>query len=439
MNFWVAASAFLLYLAQIVPCSVFITLYPILYGVRGFSEDDYSFLESGSIPWSLKFSPGYIFESLWRPPRWCVCVFGVIVSVITSCLSAIPLEEVRTTGIVYYIYSCIVICHDVVFDGMMIRIFGKWGALLSLLQQFAYYAFDTLLCFIAVGDFNNIIFLYIGIACALLQVLLWVFTWPDVPLVNLKGVWRDFKKTFWTFFVGIIYFINSTFSESMSPYFAADCGRDDYEAGYLAGVYNLGLLIGVSFGQYLFNGVRYRNCVLIASVMETFGMFFLMFLHVGLNYGLLLFLFFACGIVTSITDSIVQCYLVDSCDVTRTPTFCYSVFQSCYEAGSTIGFTAYPQVKELVCWRDFWILDTVECAFVSLVFGICFFAIPFGWDDVTLNRIPSLRWQEICEACAGACCGAVNIDDEGGKLDDQADESQEDAQVTVPDAEPSSA
>lgn len=60
-RWYVCIATFLLYLSQIVPCAIFITLYPVLYGLRGFSEDDLSFLELGAIPWCLKFVVGYVF------------------------------------------------------------------------------------------------------------------------------------------------------------------------------------------------------------------------------------------------------------------------------------------------------------------------------------------------------------------------------------------
>jgi predicted MFS family arabinose efflux permease len=130
--------------------------------------------------------------------------------------------------------------------------------------------------------------------------------------------------------------------------------ENDWEAGRLVGFYNVGLLLGVSCGQYMFNGLRYRFCILTAMTSETLGVVIVCFLHVGVSNILMDFLFWIFGMVTSVTDSIVQCYLVDACDVTRTPTFCYAVFQSCYELGDTLGFTLYPQAKERLAWRDYW-------------------------------------------------------------------------------------
>jgi hypothetical protein len=60
---------------------------------------------------------------------------------------------------------------------------------------------------------------------------------------------------------------------------------------------------------------------------------------------------FLLGGVTSLADSIIHCYLVDSSDKTETPTFSYSVFQSCYERGSIFGFIVFPQVKEKTAWK----------------------------------------------------------------------------------------
>ena len=314
-------------------------------------------------------------------------------------MAFIPIENISLTSGIYYIYSVIVVCHDVAFDGIMIRIFGHWGALLSLVQQFAYYAFDTILCFTAVGGFNSMILLYTGIGCALVAPLIFVYKWPDVPLVNLKGIWRDFKKAFWAFFVGILYFLNSTFSEAMVPYFVADMAEDDWTAGRIVGFYNLGLLLCVRLGQYLFNGLKYRYCILSAMTAETLGVFIVLFLHDNMGAPLLSFLFWLFGMVTSITDSIVQCYLVDACDVTRTPTFCYSVFDATFELGGTIGFTVYPQAKENLAWRDFWICDSLQSAGVTIVFAICFLLIPAGWNDPVLNRVPTLNWREICRCC----------------------------------------
>jgi hypothetical protein len=325
-------------------------------------------------------------------------------------------------------YATLNIFDDSVFDGMTIRIFGKWGALLSLLQQFAYYMLDAVLCFV-VGSFSTMIFLYIGIACLCCVPLLWVYDWPELPLVNLKGIWRDFRRTFWAFVVGVIYFINSTFSEAMMPYFCTFVSESDSEAGFTYGIYGIGLLLGVSFGQYLFNGLRYRHCLVLALMIETLGTFIVMFITSEVHFAWQMLLFLLCGGVESITDSIVQTYLVDTCDITRTPTFCYSVFQSCYEAGGTIGFTVYPQVAENLAWRDFWMANVMQSGGVMMLFAICFYVVPAGWNDPVLNRIPSLRWREICEACQGALCGG-NATEEEAK--DEKDDLAILAERTVP-------
>jgi hypothetical protein len=158
-HWYICLSTFLLSLAQTVHCALFITLYPVLFGLRGFSEDDLTFLELGSIPWCLKFIVGYLFDSIWRPPRFVVAILQLIISGITIGLASVPVEEVETTAYIYYGYSAVVICHDVCFDGQMVHQFGNWGALLSLFQQFGYYFMDTVLCFVAASNFSQSMFL----------------------------------------------------------------------------------------------------------------------------------------------------------------------------------------------------------------------------------------------------------------------------------------
>jgi predicted MFS family arabinose efflux permease len=396
-RWFICLATFLLYLSQIVPCAIFITLYPILYGIKGFSEDDLSLLELGAIPWCLKFVIGYLFESIWRPPRFVVAILQLIISGITILLTWIPIEEVKITSSIYCFYSFVVICHDVCFDGQMIRQFGKWGALLSLLQQFAYYLFDTILCFVAVEEFDQILFLYVGIVSACFIPLLWVFNWDHMPLVKVKGIWEDFKSTFWTLMIGFLYFLTSPFSESMVPYFVADIMDTDEHSGNIVGFYNIGLLFGVAFGQYLFGKFRYKWCIMIAMVVETLGILIIMFLTEDSTYGEAIpaFLFF--GIITSLTDSILQCFLVDSCDITKTPTFTYSVFQSCYETGDTIGFVLYPQVKEALEWKWYWGANMMTCAGITILFAIFIFLIPSGKNYKMFNEFPTLHWKEIID------------------------------------------
>jgi hypothetical protein len=70
------------------------------------------------------------------------------------------------------------------------------------------------------------------------------------------------------------------------------------------------------------------------------------------------------------------------------PTFCYSVFQSCYEAGTTFGFEIYSHVIESLIWLFFWSTNIGMCAFLPIVFAVYCTLITYGPDDECSEQEP---------------------------------------------------
>jgi hypothetical protein len=141
-----------------------------------------------------------------------------------------------------------------------------------------------------------------------------------------------------------------------------------------------------------------------------------------------MFLIFVLGIITSLTDSIIHCYLVDSSDSTKTPTFSYSVFQSCYEGGNTLGFVVFPQVKEKTTWRMYWVFNMITTFGVSGIFSLIFFLVPHSIESKILNSKPSLHFEEITSLCKNSDNKvSPQTEDDQDQLPQRANNEEEDA------------
>ena len=423
VTIWVCITTFALYFIQVIPTSIFNSLYPILYSIRGYTENDLSIMALGSIAWSLKFIWGYLFDSLWRPPRWVLAVLQVLLGTISVIITWIPIENVSASAGMYILHTFITVAHDVIFDGQLIMVFSSHGALLNFIQRFAYYATSVVLCFTLVKDFSQYTFLIAGIACILCTPLLWVYKWHSTALLDLKGIWKDIKDKISVIPISFIYFLMESMSGNIMALFSAYIiTNNDSLIGYASGTSSIGSMLGISFGQYFYPKLKYRNCIIVAVVIEFLAALMYYFIDPGLTEPQIFSLYFFGGLICSISDSIVQCYKVDAADLTRSPTWTYSVFESFSEAAITIGATVTPQIKEGRSWPSFWGIIMGICGSVFVLALITFYGLPCLRNEVVLNSQPTLDYSQIC--CC--CCQSEQIianDDENEKEDQNSESS----------------
>jgi len=127
-------ATFLLYLFQSIACSIFESLYPVLYGQAGFSPESLSFLRFGAVPWCLKFIVGVVFQTIVIMPVWGLVTLQFVCGVLILVLSWIPLEDVYGAAILYFFSSCITVISDTAFDGYMIGLYSNSPGTLSAIQ-----------------------------------------------------------------------------------------------------------------------------------------------------------------------------------------------------------------------------------------------------------------------------------------------------------------
>jgi hypothetical protein len=316
-------ATFFLYIFQSAPYSFFEILYPVLYGLEGFSEDDLTQLRYSGLPWCLKFVFGIIFQRFWQPPRWLIAVLQLVMGALMIGMTWIPLGNVTLTMVFFFVINVLCVAHDTSFDGQMIALFTGRGILLQMTQMMGYLIFDVIISFVGISFYTPYLFLIVGILSMLAAPLLWVYDWAELPRAEFAGMWGDFVKTLPTSVITLLYYFVTTWGDSTLGYFGADISPDEEELGVIFGLYMIGVFFGLSYGQYMFIEWTYVG-ILAALVIEAASVLFYWFLAEGTAYSAKCTLFFFGGFFTSGSDAVIQTLLIDASTEVNTDTLMYS-------------------------------------------------------------------------------------------------------------------
>lgn len=353
VSWYICLTTFIIYVFQSAPYGFFESLYPVLYGLADFDEEDLSFFRFSGVPWCLKVIIGTVFQRYWNPPRWFVFILHILIGGLLIPLTWIPLTNVGASTALFFVINSVTVIHDVVYDGQMIVLFKDNAVVLEMLQLGAYLVFDVLLSFVGISFYTPYIFLVIGIISVLTSGLLFVYKWEDLPTNEFSGIWTDIKETIWPATTIFLYYFCTSFGDSMLSYFGSVIQPDEDKIGNVFGVYMIGAFLGMLFGQYFFIKIAYRWAVVIALFVEAVSVFFFMFLTDKSKYGLQISMFLIGGFVTQATDAIIQTFSIDASATGSVPTFTYAWLQSLLMAGSTIGGCVFPLCKKNLNWTEF--------------------------------------------------------------------------------------
>lgn len=391
VNVWICIATFIIYVFQSAPYGFFESLYPVLYGLADFDEEDLSFFRFSGVPWCLKVIIGTLFQRYWNPPCWFVFVLHILIGAFLIPLTWIPITKVNVSTAFFFIINSITVIHDVVYDGQMIVLFDNNAVVLEMIQLGAYLVFDVLLSFVGISFYTPYIFLIVGCLSILTSGLLFVYKWEDLPTHDYKGIWKDIKETVWPAITIFFYFFITTFGDSMLSYFGSDIQPNEDRIGIIFGCYMIGAFVGMLIGQYFFLKVTYHWAVVIALFFEAAAVLFFMFLTEKSKYGVQITMFLLGGFVTAATDAILQTLCIDASSTGSVPTFTYSWLQSLMMAGSTIGGCVFPLCKKNLTWIEFWGANIGICGGLAVIFALLYILIPSAYNDRTLKIKPTIK------------------------------------------------
>lgn len=144
----------------------------------------------------------------------------------------------------------------------MIVLFKDNAVVFEMIQLGAYLVFDVLLSFVGMSFYAPYIFLIVGCISILTSGLIFVYKWKVLPTKEFEGLWKDIKETIWPAIKIFLYFLFTSFGDSMLSYFGSDIQSNEDKISIVFGVYMIGAFVGMVLGQYFFIKVTYHCIVL---------------------------------------------------------------------------------------------------------------------------------------------------------------------------------
>jgi hypothetical protein len=178
----------------------------------------------------------------------------------------------------------------------------------------------------------------------------------------------------------------------MLTYFVAYViNNDSKQAGFAKGANAIESIVDISFDQYAFMPSYYRNCLIFALVIEAAVGIVYIFLRSGASHVLVIILYLFGGLLSSISDSIYQCYKVEAADLAGCTTWAYSLFETFTEVPLAIGSVCWPQLRKVASYTEFWLCSIGICAGMAVIAAAVFYTIPLFKHDKLL--VKSQLWE----------------------------------------------
>lgn len=386
-------STFILYLMQSLPFSIFGTLYPVLYGMAGFSGEELSTLRFATIPYCLKFAVGWLYQVWWIPPRWftilCQCAMGIILGSIYF----VPLKNVKTTMILYFASEIFMAFHDAAFDSLCVKLYSGSAFLFEMLQMIAVLVVSILLSFVGISFYKPYLFLICGSLTIITSPLFFLFKWNLPEIREFKGVFTEIWRKFWLSIFSILYYLFTNWGSSLLGYFTTDIILDEKEVGNAIGIYTIGQFFGIGILQYAFIKTLYKNGLIIVFVIEALGVLIFMFLKPETSINIKYTAYFFGGMLLSFTDTLPETLIIDASANSNASTFLLSWFQSILSSGYAIGDVIFPLIKDKISWNTFWLINIIMCVLGGVIVAVLRFFVPLWSNLPDLNIPPSLNTE----------------------------------------------
>lgn len=379
---------FILYMFTMVPFAIIDTLYPVMYTLSGFSENDLSIMKFSGLPWAFKFVFGFFFQFLWTPPRLFTCFIQLISGSLLIGFAFVPLENITGSAVVLLFMNLCAVINVVSFDAQIISIFKGKALLFETLQQSGIVSPDLILCFVSISNFDSSLFIYIGVMCILAIPMYWVIDFTKFPLCTVKDILKDLLSTLFISVLLFCYYLVTTWSDLLA-FFLEELELSVSQYSILGGMFIIGVFIAYVFGPYLFMFTTYHANFVAAFVPEAMVSLLVMFLNPSTGFGVVIFVFILTGIIMCVGDAAMQLMEVEIASHMSNPTFLFAWFESIANGAYEVSAIIFPQAKKSMSWTVFWVVNIIMCLGAGVVALLVFCFVPFARDNRYLKEKPS--------------------------------------------------